>query len=663
MTRAGLVRAAALLGGSFLLANTSSAYYYFTYFNTSAPPYTPIVARFDLSTLTNNTVPFFVSSAGPSVLYPGDSLTAIVSQMEAAANVWNGVSSSQIRLAFGGFFNPGATESAPGVQIDFSDDVPPGLLAYTIPTVVGDIANGPNGPFLPIYLSLMELPSDYSNATYFNGATYSELFFITLVHEFGHSLGLQHTLASSVMSTYDTTASTKAIPLGQDDIAGVSLLYPAANYLSTVGSISGTVTMNGKGVNLASVVAISASNPAIATLTNPDGTYQINGIPPGEYYVYVHPLPPPAEGEGSPDNIFYPQNSSGQYLAPQILFAAQFYNGANGALSPNSPSVSPIQVTKGNVQSQVNFNVGPISSPGISTIRTFSYVQNTYISGAPILQGTTTTIAAGGSNSGGLLQPGNLLTPGLSVAMIGDAVAIGNLRPYPPGNPYIAVDLTPGLIAGMGPRHLLFSTPGNVYVRPSGFTVVETLAPQINGIGPAGNGTTGVAIAGQQFNSNTQVLFDGLPATVQSLKAGILIVTPPLAAAGYTASVTALNPDGQSSLFLNATAPTYTYTAGTVSALPANPSLTVNPAVIPAGSAVTLDVVGANTNFVSGLTAVGFGTSDVTVNNMTVADQTHLSVTVTPNVTIDATNITVTTGLEVISQAVGSQITPAVPQQ
>jgi hypothetical protein len=53
-------------------------------------------------------------------------------------------------------------------------------------------------------------------------------------------------------------------------------------------------------VNLASVVAISPSNPAIATLTNPDGTYQINGIPAGSglsYYVYVHPLPPPRKAK------------------------------------------------------------------------------------------------------------------------------------------------------------------------------------------------------------------------------------------------------------------------------------------------------------------------------------------------------------------------------
>jgi hypothetical protein len=60
---------------------------------------------------------------------------------------------------------------------------------------------------------------------------------------------------------------------------------------------------------------------------------------------------------------------------------------------------------------------------------------------------------------------------------------------------------------------------------------------------------------------------------------------------------------------------------------------------------------------------VGFGTSDVLVNQITVTDATDLTVTVTPNVSISSANITITTGLEVISQAVGSQITATDPQQ
>jgi len=650
-----VIRLAALVAAGFLLAKTGSAYYYYTYFNSSASPYIPIVARFDLKTLTNNTVPFFVSSSGPSSMYPGDSLAAIVSQMNAAAAVWNNVATSSIRLAYGGFYSPGTTESAPGIQIEFSDDIPPGLLALSIPTVVGGFSSGPSGTFLPIYLSLMELPSDMLDV--FNGPSYSEEFFVTVVHEFGHTMGLQHTLASSVMSTLNTSASSKANPLGADDIAGISLLYPAGQYLTTVGSISGTVSMNGTGLNLASVVAISPSNPAVSTLTNPDGTYQINGIPPGEYYVYAHPLPPAVEGEGGPDNIFLPKNSSGNYLPPDTGFATQFYPGT---LDYSQAQV--IKITAGELYpTPIDFNVNPVSAPGVASVRTYSYTQGTYVIGAPILEGGKTTIAASGS---GLLQTGNALAPGLNVGMLGSAAIINNLRPYPPPNPYIAVDAMPTFGAS-GLKHLLFSTPGNLYVLPSGFTVVAAPPPLISALAPAvdGNGHPAVAIAGQQFSSGTRIFFDGLPAAIQSQKGNLLIVTPPVGPIGYTAAVAAFNSDGQSSLLLNPTARTYTYASGGASAAPANPSLTVSPSIIPAGGAITLVVTGVNTNFVQGLTTVGFGTSDILVNQISVTDAADLTVTVTPNVSIGSANITIATGLEVISQAVGSDITATDPQQ
>jgi hypothetical protein len=664
--RQWLGRLTALVAGSFLLSNTGLAYYYYTYFNSTSPPYTPIVARFDLNTLSDNTVPFFVSSSGPSTTFPGDSLPAIVSQISAAANVWNSVGTSSIRLAYGGFFSPGTTESAPGIQIDFSDDIPPGLLAFTIPTVVGNLTKGPSGQFLPVYLSLIELPSNMPS--YFNGPSYSEEFFVTMVHEFGHSLGLQHTLASSAMSTIITSASTKANPLGADDIAGISLLYPAAKYLSTVGSIAGQVSMNGQGVNLASVVAISPSNQAIATLTNPDGTYQINGIPTGKsglsYYVYVHPLPAPTEGEGSPDNIWLPANSAGTYLTPTAGFGTQFFPG-----TLDYTQASLITVTAGKLYpSAVNFNVNPVSSPGVASVQTWSYIQGTYVRGAPILFGETTPIAAYGS---GLTETVNTTTgasvptPGMSVGMLGTAAQITNLRAYPPPNQgYIAVNAMPTL-PRPGPEHLVFSTPGNLYVLPAGLTVVLAPPPLISALAPAvdGNGNPAVAIAGEQFTASTQVWFDGVPAVIQSQSSNLLIVTPPGAPAGYIASVAAFNADGQSSLFLNQTAATYTYASGVASALVANPSLVVSPIVIPAGGAVTVDVQGSGTNFAQNLTTVGFGTSDVAVNQINVISPTHLTVTVTPNVTIGSANITITTGLEAISQALGSQITAANSQQ
>jgi len=652
-----IAKIGALVSAGILLVSPGFGYYYYTYFNSTAPPYTPIVARFDLNTLNNNTVPFFISGTGPSALYPGDSLAAMTTQIAAAANVWNGVSTSSIKLSYGGFYPAGTTQTAPGIQVQFSDDIPPGLLAYSALSVVGGVEKGPNGSFLPIFLSLMELPSDMPKSTI--GPSYSEQFFLTVVHEFGHTLGLQHTLASSVMSTMITTASTKANPLGDDDVAAISLLYPSGNYLSTVGSITGTVTMNGAGVNLASVVAISPSNQAIATLTNPDGTYQINGIKPGiEYYVYVHSLPPALEGESGPNNIWLPMNSAGKYLPATTGFATLFYPGTQ---DPNDQA-GMVSVTGGQVlPQQINFNVTPASGSMVASVRSFSYfpTPGVYVSGAPVLAGGTTTIAAYGS---GLVQTVNnstgatALTPGLSIGMLGTAAQMTNLRVYPPPNQqFIAVDATPGLTARPGPLHLLFRTPGNLYVLPSGFNVVEALPPLISASGPAQGG--GVAISGAGFTPQTRILFDGVPGTIQAQLPNILIVTPPPATPGYTAALTALNADGQSSLFLSQTAATYTYGGGPVGAAAVAPSVVVSPASIPSGGATTIDVQGTGTHFTQGLTTVGFGTSDVQVGQINVLSPTHLTVAVTPNVILNPANITITTGLEAISQAVGSQIT------
>jgi hypothetical protein len=242
--------------------------------------------------------------------------------------------------------------------------------------------------------------------------------------------------------------------------------------------------------------------------------------------------------------------------------------------------------------------------------------------------------------------------------MLGSAAQIGNLRPYVPPNPFVAVDVLVNFTAGPGPKHLLFSTPGDLYVLPAGFTVVQAPAPSINALSSAvdGNGNPAVAISGQQFTPTTQVLFDGLPAVIQSQTGDSLIVTPPPAPAGYMAAVAVFNSDGQSSLFLNPTAPAFTYPDAAPFTLTANPSLVVSPSMLPASGSVTVEVHGINTNFSAGVTTVGFGTSDVQVTQLNVLSPTRLTAVVSSGVAVPSTVITVTTGLEVVSQPLGSQI-------
>ena len=437
-----------------------------------------------------------------------------------------------------------------------------------------------------------------------------------------------------------------------------------------MGSVSGRVTLNGTGVGLASVVAISPTNQAICTLTNPDGTYQINGIPPGPtYYVYAHPLPPPGATEATPDNIYFPFDANGNTIPPNYdpatnTFAAQFYSGADG--TRNWQQAQALSVTAGNNVAGIDFNVSPRSSEAVYSVRTYGYTPaGLYVSPAPVTLGAPAPVPIA-ANGGGLLQSDQTVTPGLSVSTLGVVAQMGDLEPYPPPTPYIAIYvLYTAFGVGPGPKHLLFSTPSDLYVLPSAFNAVSNPPPSISAVTPTfdANGNRAVVVAGANFDQNTRILFDGLQGTIETVNAdGSLLVTPPSALGSYTATVVALNSDGQSSLYVEQTPATFTYDPA-----PA-PSLVVSPSLLTPGSSITVSVTGTNTNFidpnanpVTG-SLVGFGTSDVVVQQVTVQSPTQLTVVVTPNVPVYSNMISVTTGLGIISQALGYQVVATDPQ-
>jgi large repetitive protein len=199
---------------------------------------------------------------------------------------------------------------------------------------------------------------------------------------------------------------------------------------------------------------------------------------------------------------------------------------------------------------------------------------------------------------------------------------------------------------------LLFSTSNDLYVLPSAFHTVAVGPPFISSVTPTfdGNGNRAVTIVGSNFGSGTQIFFDGLAGTIETVNPdGSLLVLPPAGIGSYTATVVALNPDSQSSLFVQQTPPTFTYDPA-----PA-PSVTVSPSLMVPGAQMTIQVEGVNTNF-SAQTQVGFGTSDIVVNQVNVISPTALTITVTPNATVTTNMITITTGLQVISQALGFQV-------
>jgi hypothetical protein len=121
-------------------------------------------------------------------------------------------------------------------------------------------------------------------------------------HEVGHFFGLDHSaVVRAVMYPFGGGTLTT---LSYDDVAGLMQLYPKSSPDYATGKISGTVTFaNGGAIFGAHVFADSTTNSAppvggirkspIGTLTAPDGTYTIVGLPQDSYTVAAEPLDGP----------------------------------------------------------------------------------------------------------------------------------------------------------------------------------------------------------------------------------------------------------------------------------------------------------------------------------------------------------------------------------
>ncbi len=121
------------------------------------------------------------------------------------------------------------------------------------------------------------------------------------LHEIGHLLGLAHSTIGGATMSFDSGGSGvgTVVGLSSDDIAFVDQAYGNDDHLATRGSISGVITKNGNPVYGASIV-LEDETGAIVTggisrqksAAGPDGHYNIQGVPAGNYHLRVHPLQP-----------------------------------------------------------------------------------------------------------------------------------------------------------------------------------------------------------------------------------------------------------------------------------------------------------------------------------------------------------------------------------
>ncbi len=636
-------RSAALVLGCALCVSSAGAYYHYVHYTSKTAPYNPVFEKLDLTALPNQTMTVLVSTTGPQKLTQIDGFPSILNQVRLAAQAWNSVATSTLRVTFGGFYVDGTPEATPGAEVVFDDEVPPGLWGYTVPLVVNTMQTGPNGSFFPIAQSIIHLHSDLTSNFTSGGPSYLSSFYRMMVHEIGHAMGLQHTYTSSAMSVQVTSATSSVEPLDTDDIVGISLLYPN-NFGANTGSITGTVTAGGNGVHMASVVALRASGSAISALTNPDGTYEIDGIPPGSYFVYVNPLPPTA-------NIIPPQDPDGNNVHPSGPFNGVFFSNTTSLAD-----ATPVAVAAGAMTQAINFTVNSRSSVPVYDISTYGYdnLNGSHPAYANLTAGSTTLAAAGPG-----LGTNGKATAGLNVTALGSSfLSSSGVYGYGTTPTFLAIPLTFYSTAIPGPQHFVFTEANSAYVLPRGLNLVSSDPPSVAGIAPDGNGN--LLVTGSNFTPQSQVYFDGLPGATTVTDSGHASAALPPGASSQTVTVTVFNSDGQDSTFGNPTPPTYTYPVSP------SPQVTFSPGTLPAGAEAEIDIEGVNTDFVNGMMSVGFGSTDVLVRGLWVLSPTHALVDVQLAAAAPSGGLmaTVTSGFQMFSEAGAFQIigpNPALP--
>jgi len=252
----------------------------------------------------------------------GISATDAQALVKDAFDVWTGVATARITFQSDGLlpvdvktavaYLPYEANSAPNVVVfDTDGDIIADLAGpenrYKIIGWANPLTSS-NGTTITKFYSLM------NGLFAVNGAS----FLSTLVHEFGHSVGLDHSQIHAALANNGIATDDKHIPtmfptnadddthlgnLNPDDEAWISMLYPDATFDTKYGKIRGRLKRQGGDVVLgANVVAVQIAADGSSSLTRQfscvsdwlmksDGEFLIPVLP-GKYKLFVEPILP-----------------------------------------------------------------------------------------------------------------------------------------------------------------------------------------------------------------------------------------------------------------------------------------------------------------------------------------------------------------------------------
>lgn len=242
-------------------------------------------------------VRYFVKDRG----VPGVSAVQLQGAIDRAFRTWQDVPGSAVAYQFVGFTSAEPFDEDGIVTLGFQDrpelEGVLGSTGFVIDDFTGEIVE-----------SDILFNSAFPWSVLTSGETGRFDLPSIALHEIGHLSGLGHSLlgeteltsghrrviaAESVMFPIAFSPGViEGRTLRADDIAGVSDLYPDANFSVRTGSVSGRVTKNGRGVFGAHVVAFNARTGALVggfALTS-SGDFTIAGLDPGPHLLRVEPL-------------------------------------------------------------------------------------------------------------------------------------------------------------------------------------------------------------------------------------------------------------------------------------------------------------------------------------------------------------------------------------